>query len=146
MGAPTFDLQSHSTYSDGELSPADTVRAAYRSGVEVLALTDHDGVGGVEQASESAGALGIKLIPAVEISTIDFVDDAGAPVVTRDLHICGYDIDPTNEALREQLKRSRTDRQRRADAMAEALIELGKAARRRRLRRSAAPRTGRDRP
>jgi predicted metal-dependent phosphoesterase TrpH len=125
MGAPTFDLQSHSTYSDGELSPADTVRAAYRSGVEVLALTDHDGVGGVEQATESARALGVKLIPAVEISTIDFVEEDGTPVLTRDLHICGYGIDPANQALREQLKRSRTDRQRRSDAMAEALIELG---------------------
>jgi predicted metal-dependent phosphoesterase TrpH len=124
MGAPTFDLQSHSTYSDGELSPADTVRAAYRAGVEVLALTDHDGVGGVEQATTSARALGVKLIPAVEISTLDSGADATSGLA-RDLHICGYGIDPGNAALREQLKRSRDDRDRRADSMAEALIELG---------------------
>jgi 3',5'-nucleoside bisphosphate phosphatase len=125
MSAPTFDLQSHSTYSDGELSPADTVRAAYRAGVEVLALTDHDGVGGVEQAATSARPLGVKLIPAVEISALDSGVGHATSAVARDLHICGYGIDPANEPLREQLKRSREDRERRSDAMAEALIELG---------------------
>ena len=51
---PTFDLQSHSTASDGTLPPAEVVRAAAAAGVEVLALTDHDTVAGVAPAIEAA--------------------------------------------------------------------------------------------
>ena len=50
MGPPTFDLQSHSTCSDGALAPADVVAAAADAGVQLLALTDHDTVDGVDEA------------------------------------------------------------------------------------------------
>ena len=48
--APTFDLQSHSTYSDGTLPPAEVVQRAANAGVTLFALTDHDTVGGVPEA------------------------------------------------------------------------------------------------
>jgi predicted metal-dependent phosphoesterase TrpH len=117
MSAPTFELQSHSTYSDGELSPAAVVRAAAQAGVELLALTDHDTTDGVSEAAKAAKAAGLRFVTGVEISVLD----PGA----QDLHICGYLIDPADAALEEQLRRSRADREQRAESMATALTELG---------------------
>ncbi len=68
---PTFDLQAHSTASDGELPPGEVVARAREAGVEVLALTDHDTVAGVDEALAAAAELGgIQVIPAVEISAL----------------------------------------------------------------------------
>ena len=117
MSAPTFELQSHSTYSDGELSPSAVVRAAAEAGVELLALTDHDTVDGVKEAAQTAKTLGVGFVTGVEISVLD----PGA----QDLHICGYLIDPAYAALGEQLRRSRADREQRAQRMATALTDLG---------------------
>ena len=49
-GDPTFDLQSHSTHSDGALAPAEVVKRAADAGVKLFALTDHDTVAGVAEA------------------------------------------------------------------------------------------------
>ncbi len=113
----TFELQGHSTYSDGELPPAAVVAAAGRAGVELFSLTDHDSVEGVPEAIQAAAETGVKLIPGVEISVLD-------PVAS-DLHLCGYLIDHTDPALRAQLERSRSDRGRRAQRMIAALEENG---------------------
>ena len=51
---PTFDLQSHSTHSDGALAPTEVVEAAADAGVKLLALTDHDTVSGVDEAARKA--------------------------------------------------------------------------------------------
>jgi predicted metal-dependent phosphoesterase TrpH len=115
--APTFDLQSHSIHSDGELPPRAVVEAAAAAGVELLALTDHDSTEGVAEALAAAADLDIRLVPATEISVID---PAGA-----DLHMCAYLIDPDEPALHAQLRRSREDRQARAWRMAAALKEEG---------------------
>lgn len=115
--APTFDLQSHSRHSDGELAPAEVVNAAASAGVQLLALSDHDTVAGVEEAIAAAGREGIGLVPAVEISAID---QAGA-----DLHILGYVIDPGDPTLIERLADYRADRERRTGAMVTTLRELG---------------------
>src|ERR1700742_4391734 len=117
MSAPTFELQSHSIHSDGELSPAAVVSAARDAGVELLALTDHDSVDGVEQAIVAAEQAGIRVVTGVEISVLD-------PAAT-DLHVCGYLVDPANQPLLEQLARSRGDREQRAQRMIEALTECG---------------------
>ena len=106
MPAPTFDLQSHSTHSDGALSPADVVRAASAAGVELLALSDHDTATGVSEASAVAVASGIDLVPATEMTAIY----AGQ----QDLHVLGYLIDPLEPALSRALERSRSDREVRA--------------------------------
>ncbi len=116
---PTFDLQSHSIQSDGELTPANVVQSAAAAGVELLALTDHDSVDGVQEAAAAAGGCGLRLVAATEISS---VDDA-AP----DLHVLGYLVDPDDAALGEQLSRSRAEREGRAQRMVDALGELGYA-------------------
>ena len=114
---PTFDLQSHSLHSDGSLEPRDVVGAAAKAGVELLALSDHDTVDGVPSAAQAAAALGIRLVPAVEISSVD-----GAQ---QDLHVLGYLVDERDDVLRARLAAWRQDREHRANAMADALRELG---------------------
>ncbi|KAI3949065.1 hypothetical protein MKW92_022899 [Papaver armeniacum] len=70
VGKVVFELHSHTICSDGYLSPTALVQRAHRNGVNVLALTDHDTMAGIPEASEAARKLGIRLIPGVEISTI----------------------------------------------------------------------------
>lgn len=115
--APTFDLQSHSTHSDGALAPAGVVAAAAAAGVELLALSDHDSVAGVPEAQRAAAASGIGLVTAAEI-TARFDHH-------QDLHVLGYGIDPQDQVLIDALQRSRADREHRVEAMGDALRELG---------------------
>lgn len=115
---PRFDLQSHSTCSDGTLAPADVVAAAADAGVELLALSDHDTVAGVSEAMEAGRRVGVEMVPAVEISAIDV--DAG-----RELHILGYRIDHTGAAITERLQEFLADRERRTLRMRDGLREVG---------------------
>lgn len=115
--APTFDLQSHSVFSDGALTPTEVVRTGAAAGVRLLALSDHDTAEGVPEARQAAVAEGIDLVPATEISAL-FGE-------RQDLHILGYLIDPANPELTAALERSRNDRQERAGKIAAALRELG---------------------
>ena len=117
MAAPTFDLQSHSTYSDGTLPPAEVVARAARAGVELLALTDHDTVDGVAEAL--AAADGLRVVPATELSSIDGDHE--------DLHVLGYGIDHTDATFLATLERFRADRGARAFRMADALEVCGLA-------------------
>ena len=119
MSAPTFDLQSHSVASDGALQPAEVVAAAHAAGVELLALSDHDTVDGLDEAFEAAAATGgaLTLVSAVEISSLD--------ASGKDLHILGYGIDHHDPALLARLELWREDRWTRGERMAEAMRENG---------------------
>jgi hypothetical protein len=108
-----LDLQAHSRHSDGELDVAPLVAVAARAGVELLALTDHDTVDGVEDARAAAGRAGLRLLPATEISAVDGRRE--------DLHVLGYGIDHRDGGLLERLRDAREDRERRAERMAELL-------------------------
>ncbi|HWE34661.1 MAG TPA: PHP domain-containing protein [Solirubrobacteraceae bacterium] len=114
---PSFDLQSHSQYSDGELPPAQVVQTAADEGVRLLALTDHDSVDGVDEALEAATDAGIELVPAAELSAVHGGHE--------DLHVLGFRLDHTDRTLNERLGDAREDRVRRADEMAGKLAELG---------------------
>jgi predicted metal-dependent phosphoesterase TrpH len=114
---PTFDLQSHSVHSDGALAPGEVVAAAAAAGVELLALTDHDTTAGVPEAAQAAADAGIGLVAATEISAL-FEGQ-------QDLHVLGYLIDERDPTLVRTLEGSRSDRENRAHAMADALSELG---------------------
>jgi predicted metal-dependent phosphoesterase TrpH len=118
MPDPTFDLQAHSTASDGVLPPAEVVRAAHAAGVRTLSLTDHDSVEGVEEALRTAAELGgITVVPGIEVSALDGDHT--------DLHVCGYLLDHRSPALLAALERWREDRVGRADRMLDALEGLG---------------------
>src|SRR5215217_4020312 len=114
---PAFDLQSHSTQSDGTLAPADVVAAAAAAGVELVALTDHDTVAGVPEAAAAAREHGIRLSRAAELSSVHGEHE--------DLHILGYELDPSDPGLQAALEDFRADRGRRIFAMADRLRELG---------------------
>jgi predicted metal-dependent phosphoesterase TrpH len=114
---PTFDLQSHSDQSDGELEPGEVVRLALAAGVQLLSLTDHDTVDGVAEAREAAAHLRLGIVSGVEISSLDASQG--------DLHILGYRVNERDPTLRRRLKAYRGERERRAEAMAEAIRQLG---------------------
>jgi 3',5'-nucleoside bisphosphate phosphatase len=117
VAAPAFDLQSHSTASDGALPPQAVVAAAADAGVELLALTDHDTVDGVDEALQTGVARGLRVVPAVELSALDAEGE--------DLHILGYLVDHHAPVLRDALAAYRADRGARAVRMAEALRACG---------------------
>lgn len=119
---PDFDLQSHSTRSDGALEPAAVVAAAAAAGVRLLALTDHDTLAGVPEALRAGEELGVAVVPAIEISSIDNGGQEGKP---RELHILGYAIDHTNPDLLRTLELFLADREQRTLRMAENLREVG---------------------
>lgn len=111
------DLHCHSIVSDGLLAPAAVVERAHVNGVDLLALTDHDEVGGLAEAAARAAALGLRFVPGVEIS-VSWGDD-------HTVHVVGLDIDPGNPALIAGLQRVRSGRDARAVRMAEALAKAG---------------------
>lgn len=131
--ALAFDLQSHSIHSDGALAPAEVVARAADAGVRLLALSDHDTVSGVSEAVAAGERQGVRVVPAVEISSIDDPTAEGAEgAVARELHILGYLIDHTDAAFAATLADFLADRERRtlrmADALREQDLELDEAA------------------
>jgi predicted metal-dependent phosphoesterase TrpH len=117
MDAPWFDLQSHSVYSDGALAPSDVVRHAAAAGVQLLALTDHDSVEGVDEALVAAAEAGIALVRAAELSAVHDVSE--------DLHVLGYGVDHHDPAFAERTAGARAERVTRAAAMGARLGALG---------------------
>jgi predicted metal-dependent phosphoesterase TrpH len=113
----TFDLQSHSTHSDGSLPPQEVVRRADQAGVTLLALTDHDTVDGVSAAIDAARAHSIAVTPAVELSSVGSGRE--------DLHILGYGLDHSDPELLASLRDYRQDRVSRIHQMAARLRDLG---------------------
>lgn len=118
--APRFDLQSHSTHSDGALPAAEVVERAAKAGVQLLALSDHDTVSGVSEAIDAGQRVGVQVVSAVEISAVD----AGSEV-PRELHILGYNIDHTGPVITERLTAFLADREHRTLRMRDALREVG---------------------
>ena len=110
-----LDLQSHSTFSDGELPPAQVVATAVDQGVTTLALTDHDGIDGVAEASRAAVDAGITLVPATEISCVHGGLD--------DMHMLGYWVDTT--AIAPAMRRAQRERIGRAEEIVERLNAQG---------------------
>ncbi|MCW9088328.1 MAG: PHP domain-containing protein [Gammaproteobacteria bacterium] len=111
-----YDLHSHSLASDGTLSPEALVTRAAAAGVEVLALTDHDDTGGIAEAQGAASAIGIVLVPGVELSVT-----WGRQTV----HIVGLHIDPASSVLQQGLARLREFRNWRAEEMGRRLARSG---------------------
>ena len=110
------DLHSHSTVSDGVLTPAELVERAAGRGVQLFSLTDHDEVSGVAEAEATARALGLAFVHGVEIS----VTWAATTV-----HIVGLGIDPAHRPLLQALARVRSGRMARAQQMANGLAAAG---------------------
>lgn len=110
-----IDLHTHSNASDGTKRPSEVVSLAKERGVELLALSDHDGTDGVAEAAMEAERLGMAFLPALEM------DNA----FTEQLHILGLGIDPKEPALREMLDTAQQRRTVRNHEMVEKLASIG---------------------
>ena len=110
------DLHCHSTVSDGLLTPTEVVRRAHDNGVELLALTDHDELGGLAEARAAANKIGLRFVDGVEVS-ISWGDD-------QTVHIVALGVDPANVSLREGLQKVRSGRDARAGRMAASTTML----------------------
>lgn len=113
---PLIDLHTHSTASDGSLSPTELVRAAAKAGLAAVALTDHDTVQGVDEFLAAARELPIEAVPGVEIS---MQGPSSA------LHLVGLYLDHHNPELTRGLDRLQQARDNRNQAMIERFRELG---------------------
>jgi 3',5'-nucleoside bisphosphate phosphatase len=112
----TVDLHIHTTASDGTSTPAEVVATALAASLSAIAITDHDSVDGVAAALSAAEGSPIEVVPGVELST------RGGEI---DLHLLGYFIDHTDEALLRRLRYLRDERIARAQAMVDALAAAG---------------------
>ncbi len=111
-----YDLHCHSTVSDGLLSPTDLVARAAERGVKILALTDHDDLGGLTEAAQAAARHEMQLINGVEISV---------SWRSHTVHIVGLHINPADAALQAGLQSIRAGRGTRAELMADSLARAG---------------------
>ncbi|MBQ1084079.1 MULTISPECIES: PHP domain-containing protein [unclassified Nocardiopsis] len=110
-----IDLHSHSSVSDGTDAPAEVIAYAVAAGLDVLALTDHDTVGGIEEAAAHLPS-GFTLVPGMELSCAY----EGSSV-----HLVSYLFDPGSSGLAAELRRVRSDRASRAEEMVRKLQEHG---------------------
>jgi len=111
-----YDLHAHSTASDGTLTPTELVARAAANGVDVLALTDHDTLAGLNEAAQAATMHDLSLLAGVEIS----VTWQGATI-----HIVALQFDPANAALQAGLGQLAIFRQWRAEEIGRRLERAG---------------------
>ncbi|MFW6151613.1 MAG: PHP domain-containing protein [Verrucomicrobiota bacterium] len=111
-----IDLHTHSTYSDGSLTPPELVQLAKDVGLTAIALTDHDCTDGLSSFCAACSGTGVECVPGVEIS---------AEVPKGTLHMLGYYIDRENERLQSVLKEIRNGREIRNGKILKKLNELG---------------------
>jgi len=111
------DLHVHTYYSDGTLSPTEIIKWAKKSKLDQVAITDHDGIDGVQEALIAGEALDILVIPGVEFS-VDEPSGIG-------MHMLGYRIDIHNKELKNKLEYIKQKRKERNDKMITVLSDLG---------------------
>lgn len=111
-----FDLHTHSTYSDGSLKPQELVRKAIKSGLDGIALTDHDTVSGIEKAIAESKKHQFTFLPGIELTT-DFGEV--------EVHILGYNLDYLNPALILKLNTILESRKERARLIIKKLNKAG---------------------
>jgi 3',5'-nucleoside bisphosphate phosphatase len=109
-----LDLHCHTTYSDGTLTPSQLVSAAVKAGVRSLAITDHDTLGGWDEAFAAAQPYELEIVPGLELSTVHR---------DRSMHVLGFYPNPSR--LVPHLQSRLADRNRRAQAMVNKLVQLG---------------------
>lgn len=111
-----IDLHTHSTASDGSMSPTALVRHAKERRLEAVALTDHDTVEGLEEALAAGSQEGLEVVPGIEISA-EYPDST--------LHILGYYMDFKNQAFLDSIAVLQEARNNRNPAIIKKLQDLG---------------------
>lgn len=116
--ATTIDLHTHSTASDGLQTPSELVELAYQAGLTTIALTDHDTTNGLAEAQAAGEALGVTVLPGIEINTY-------LPHGRGEAHVLGYYFDTANPDLQAFLRFLRDTREKRGERMVALLREQG---------------------
>jgi len=116
LAAQLIDLHTHTTFSDGTLTPSELVAYAHQKGLAAIAVTDHDTVDGLAEAQQAGRELGLEIIPALEIS---------AEYAPGTMHILGYYIAAQSQMLVDRLSYLRQARSQRNPLIAEKLQRLG---------------------
>ena len=111
-----IDLHTHTTASDGRLSPAELVARAATAGIRVLSVTDHDTTASCAPAASACSLAGIEFVPGIEITSI--ADGT-------DLHVLGYFIDTVSPTLETLLARQRRLRMERVREIVDKLAAHG---------------------
>ena len=111
-----IDLHLHTTASDGRLDPTALVSLAARSGLRVIAVTDHDTVAGLAEARGAADREQLRLVDGIEITAVE----AG-----RDVHVLGYFMNPSDSGLARFLEQQRAARVDRTREIGKRLCDLG---------------------
>ena len=112
----TYDLHTHSTYSDGTTSVQANVREAVAIGLAGLGITDHDTTAPFDDAMAAAEGTGLEIVPGTEFS---------AELDGFSVHVLGYWIDPQHADLVAELARLRNEREDRARAIVDRFVALG---------------------
>jgi predicted metal-dependent phosphoesterase TrpH len=99
------------------MSPEDLVKSAKEKGVHTIAITDHDGMGGLDEGTEAGKRLGVRVIPGIELSA---EDEKGVF-----MHILGYCFDRDNIELKNEVEQIRRKRVERNEKLLSALREIG---------------------
>lgn len=110
-----IDLHLHTTASDGRSEPEALAAEAAAAGVSVVGVTDHDTTSAIAAVTAAGRAVGLTVIPGIEITA---VEDG------LDVHVLGYFIDPGHMELQSFLDRQRADRRRRLEDMVDRLARL----------------------
>jgi len=110
------DLHCHSLRSDGQLSPSDLVDRAAEQGVTMLALTDHDTLGGIEEARDQARKYDMQIVSGIEFSSV--WNGMG-------IHIVGLGFDEQHPVMQAAVARQEACRYERAKTIAMKLEKQG---------------------
>jgi predicted metal-dependent phosphoesterase TrpH len=108
-----IDLHCHSYYSDGLFSPEKLIERAVLSGVDMLALTDHDTTAGLAELHTAAQLHSINIVNGIELSV---------RWKMQDMHIIGLNIDPNHSAMIELIQRQNESRVERAKQIGQRLV------------------------
>lgn len=111
-----IDLHTHSACSDGTDSPADLVAAAAATGLDVIALTDHDTHDGIDAALAAGDRHEVRVVVGLEMST---------QLAGESVHLLGYGHDRGDRALNEELARVRRGRAERVPETCRLLAAVG---------------------
>ncbi len=109
------ELHCHTTASDGRLSATEVVQLAKLRDVSLLAITDHDTIAAHEEALAAGNALGLRVIPGIEVSSLS---------AQGEVHVLGYNVRPTDAITISTLNSLRGVREARARGMIDKLAAL----------------------
>ena len=112
----TIDLHTHTTASDGSLTPTQLVELAAAKGLWAVAVTDHDTTAGLAEAMEAGDRLGIRVVPGIE--TTCALED-------QDVHIVSLFIDPDHPAIQEMARWMSESRRVRNEKLMDRLMAMG---------------------